>query len=101
MPKEARHDSHLRRFEHSRALDAALRPFVQKRSPETTHAVLGELRRRGALRAALAGRDERGLAPILNFVGRHVGDPRFSELAIEVAGEILGQGSFFYIHVLQ
>ena len=69
-----------------------LRPYVVRRTPETTAAVLRELRRRGALRAALAGRDEKGIAPVINFVGRHVGDPRHAEVVIEVAALMLGMG---------
>ncbi len=89
--QEARHNMHLRKFEHAKALDAVAVMFVQRRNPEKTYSVLAELKRRGALRPALAGRDERSLAPIVNFVGKHIGDPRFAHLLIPVAQEILGK----------
>jgi hypothetical protein len=59
--------------------------------PSTTFALIQELIHRDGLRIALSGRDETTLEPILVFVVRHVTDPRFGELASEVAGVIIGE----------
>jgi len=86
--KEAKYDQHLRKFEHARALEEVTRPFYRNR-PEVTHAVLLELKRRRALRPALAGREQKELSRIVAFVCRHLGDARFSEMLVEVADELL------------
>lgn len=59
--------------------------------PSTTFALIQELIHRDGLRIALSGRDETTLEPILVFLVRHVTDPRFGELASEVAGVIIGE----------
>ena len=56
-----------------------------------TFALIQELVQRDALRVALAGRDDVTLEPILSFLIRHVTDPRFGEIASEVAGVIIGE----------
>jgi U3 small nucleolar RNA-associated protein 15 len=56
-----------------------------------TLALIQELVQRDALRVALAGRDDVTLEPILSFLIRHVTDPRFGEIASEVAGVIIGK----------
>jgi len=56
-----------------------------------TFALIQELIQRDALRVALAGRDDVTLEPILSFLIRHVTDPRFGEIASEVAGVIIGK----------
>ncbi len=43
--KETKHDYWLRKFEHSKALDSVLRPYVVRTHPEYTYAVLVELKR--------------------------------------------------------
>lgn len=57
--------------------------------PSITFALLQELIHRDALRIALAGRDDVTLEPILTFLVRHITDPRFGEMASEVAGVII------------
>jgi len=94
--KEAKFDTHLRKFEHAKALDEATRPFYRNR-PEVPVAVLAELQRRHALKPALAGRDEKQLARVISFICRYLGDARFAELLIEVASEILGNLSFLFL----
>ena len=92
--KESKHDQHLRRFEHSRALDCVLRPFFARRYPDVVVAVMAELRRRGALRPALAGRDpaaSKEVAAAVNFVGRHIGEPRHADTLVHVAETLLGE----------
>lgn len=88
---EAAYDQHLRKFEHARALDAVLKPYVQNHKPERTYSVIKELRRRGALRTALAGRDEKSLSSVLKFVQRYIADQRYADIVIEVADIVLGE----------
>ncbi|RSH85203.1 hypothetical protein EHS25_005010 [Saitozyma podzolica] len=80
------YDRMLKAFKYSAALDAGLNKNVR---PSTTFALIQELIHRDGLRIALSGRDETTLEPILVFLVRHVTDPRFGELASEVAGVII------------
>ena len=59
--------------------------------PATTFALIQELVLRDALRIALSGRDDVTLEPVLAFLGRHITDARFGEMASEVAGVIIGE----------
>ena len=43
--KEQKHDTFLRKFEHTKALDCVLMPMVTKKYPEYTFSVLKELQR--------------------------------------------------------
>lgn len=58
--------------------------------PSTTFALIQELTQRDGLQIALSGRDDVTLEPILSFLVRHVTDPRFGEMASDVAGVIIG-----------
>jgi U3 small nucleolar RNA-associated protein 15 len=63
---------------------------VQKRhSTEDVITVLIALRHRSALRAALKGKDEESLQPILKFIIRHLNDPRFIKVVTDVAMLVL------------
>jgi U3 small nucleolar RNA-associated protein 15 len=80
------YDRFLKRFQYRAALDAAL---------ETGHhlvvaSVLDELLQRNALNVALGGRNDVSLAPILQFLVKHVTNPRYSSLLIDVSNAILG-----------
>jgi len=81
----AAHDQALRRFRYAEALDAAL----ASRRAAVADAVLEELAARGALGAALGGRDARGLEPLLRHLARHVSDPRRARLLAGVAHRVL------------
>jgi len=82
--KESRHDHFLRKFEYSKALDQVLKPYVMKKHPEYTFSVLRELQRRNGLRTAIAGRDEKSLVPLLQYLHRNIADARFTAFLIEV-----------------
>jgi U3 small nucleolar RNA-associated protein 15 len=56
-----------------------------------TFALIQELIQQDALRIALAGRDDVTLEPILSFLVRNITDPRFGEMASDVAGVIIGE----------
>ena len=60
----------MRKFEHSRALDQVLKAYVVSRRPEVTYSVVQELKRRNALRTALAGRNEKELTMVLGYVNK-------------------------------
>ncbi|KAL1257113.1 hypothetical protein QQF64_012658 [Cirrhinus molitorella] len=83
-----KHDKQLKSFEVSKALDTALQIWGRTNKPEVTVAVIMEINRRGTLKNALAGRDEQSLSKILNFVLKHIFDPRFSQPMIMV-GDII------------
>lgn len=82
---ELRHDTLLRKYEYSRALDQTLKPFVQRKKPEYAYSLLFELMRREGLKTALGGRDEKSLASVLTYVNRFIADMRFTRLLIHVA----------------
>jgi len=81
------YDKLLRKFKYSQALDAALegRPKAV-----VVVSVLHELVRRSGLRAALSGRDEVTLRPVLLFLTKNVANPRYARLLIGVSNVILG-----------
>ena len=57
-----------------------------KKHPEYTFCVLRELQRRDGLRTAIAGRDEKNLLPLLQFLHKNIADARFSGFLTEVVG---------------
>ena len=79
------HDEALRSFRYGDALDEALRT----RDPTVVAAVLAELERRGGRAAALRGRDEKRLEPVLAFVAAHVAHPRYASALSGVADALL------------
>lgn len=85
----AQYDQQLRKFNVSKALDAALETWTRQRKPEITVAVMKELDRRGRLRNALAGRDEHQLSQILNFLIGNVVDVRFAPVLVTAADMVL------------
>ena len=87
--KESKHDYFLRKFEHSKALDAVLKPYIQSKKPEYVYSVLVELERRGKLAVALGGRDAKGLAPFIHYLSKYINDMRFAEKLIQIADTTL------------
>ncbi|XP_072216077.1 U3 small nucleolar RNA-associated protein 15 homolog [Excalfactoria chinensis] len=83
-----KYDKLLKSFQSSKALDAVLEPHIRLYTPEVTVAVMQELIRRGTLRSALAGRDEKQISLLLTFVTRRVIEPRFTPVLITVADMI-------------
>ncbi|KAI9089601.1 WD40-repeat-containing domain protein [Phlyctochytrium arcticum] len=80
------YDKFLRNFRFSDALDASL---TGSHRSVITISVLEEIRHQGGLRAALGGRDDRSLEPVLRFLLRHISKPRYSAFLIDVANLIL------------
>ncbi|NXS68826.1 UTP15 protein, partial [Pandion haliaetus] len=83
-----KYDKLLKSFQSSKALDAVLEPPIRLYTPEVTVAVMQELHRRGTLRSALAGRDEKQIDLLLTFVARRVIEPRFTPVLVTVADMI-------------
>uniref|UniRef100_T1E5L8 U3 small nucleolar RNA-associated protein 15 homolog n=1 Tax=Crotalus horridus TaxID=35024 RepID=T1E5L8_CROHD len=84
-----KYDKFLRTFQVSKALDAVLQGPEKKNPPEVTVAVMQELNRRGTLKNALAGRDEKQLSVLLSFLIRNVTDARYAPVLINVAEMII------------
>jgi U3 small nucleolar RNA-associated protein 15 len=82
------HDKLLRRFKYHDALSAVM--DERGEDPTVVISVLEELARRGGLSAALRGREPARLENVLRFVERHLVNPRFSHMVVDVANVILG-----------
>mmetsp|Transcript_38583 Transcript_38583/g.109118 ORF Transcript_38583/g.109118 Transcript_38583/m.109118 type:complete len:511 (-) Transcript_38583:107-1639(-) len=87
--KLAPFDRLLRRFHYRDALDTAL---ATKR-PEVVATVLEELAQRGGVKSALGGRDAPGLLPLVNFLCRHVSNPRHMRLVVGISNRVLNSYS--------
>lgn len=85
----AKYDKQLKKFNVSKALDAALETWTRVKKPEVTVAVVKELDRRGKLKNALAGRDEQGLSQLLHFLIGNLLNPRFAPVLAPAAEMIL------------
>ncbi|KAI1121198.1 WD40-repeat-containing domain protein [Nemania abortiva] len=79
----------LRHGDFKGALDRALDPTSKDYGPLTVLTVLVALRHRSALRAALEGRDEISVQPILRWVNLHIIDPRYVSICTDVATHLL------------
>ncbi|KAJ2558006.1 U3 small nucleolar RNA-associated protein [Coemansia sp. RSA 1933] len=82
----ADYDQFLRKFQHSRALDAVL---ANNRTGMTVVTLLQELMHRGALASALAGRDELSLDPIVRFIIKFIDQPRYTQVLTTVTETLL------------
>ncbi|KAK1770808.1 WD40 repeat-like protein [Phialemonium atrogriseum] len=77
----------LRHGRHGQALDAVLES--PSPNPLTALTLLVALRHRSALRDALAGRDEVSVQPVLRWVSRHIVDPRYAPVCVDVGLHLL------------
>ncbi|TKC48137.1 hypothetical protein EI555_010699 [Monodon monoceros] len=77
------YDRDLKNFRISKALDRVLE------TPEITVSIIKELNRRGVLANALAGRDEKEISRVLNFLIRNLSQPRFAPVLINAAEIII------------
>jgi U3 small nucleolar RNA-associated protein 15 len=78
------HDIQLRGFNHSKGLDMAVKKHAVER-PQVVTSFMQELIRRSALRASLAGRSDKQLKPIMDFLYKNIRDPKLSSTLIDVA----------------
>lgn len=79
----------LRHARYSLALDRVLDPSAKDHAPLTVLTLLVALRHRSALREALEGRDENTVQPVLKWVQRHIVDPRYVGVCVDVAAHLL------------
>ncbi|KAG8909249.1 hypothetical protein FRC00_010451, partial [Tulasnella sp. 408] len=84
--KLTEYDQLLKQFKYGEALDAVLVPGT---SAVTFFSLLQELVYREGLRAALSGRDDVLLEPVLQMLTKYIADTRWGPLACEVAGVLL------------
>lgn len=83
----------LKGFRYSAALDSVLRKQVP---PSTTFSLIQELIHRDGLRTALAGRDDVLLEPVLRLLLKYVADPRFGQMACDIASLVIGMLSLHF-----
>ncbi|NP_001011103.1 U3 small nucleolar RNA-associated protein 15 homolog [Xenopus tropicalis] len=98
-----KYDKLLKGFHMTEALDTVLQPQIRNQRPEVTVAVMNELKRRGTLKNALAGRNEKQLSDLLIFLLKHLVNPQFVPILLNVAEHIIdiyspvvGQSSVIY-----
>lgn len=87
----SKHDTWLRKFQYSKALDSVMVNYVVNKTPHVTVAILQELTRRRGLEQALAGRDGKSLVNIIKFLIKHLGTPRYGRVLIHVADVLMGK----------
>jgi len=83
------YDVHFRKFQHSKALDEALKMHVRVNTPEVTLAVMEELMRRQRLKIAVAGRTDREVAILLTFLSKNFCNMNFSSTVMDVIDVVL------------
>ena len=81
------YDKFLKEFSYSDALDSAL----STRTPGVITALLEELVARGddALKAALGGRDDSSLEPLMAFLIKYITTPKYSKLLVRICEKVL------------
>lgn len=86
----SKHDTYLRKFEYSKALDCVMMNYVVNKTPHVTVALMQELIRRQGLKQALSGRDGKSLVTILKFLNKYIGSIRFGRVLLHVANVFMG-----------
>lgn len=87
----SKHDTCLRKFQYSKALDCVMMSYVINKAPHVTVALMQELIRRQGLKQALGGRDGKSLVNILKFLNKHIGSVRFGRVLLHVANVLMGK----------
>ncbi|KAI0134690.1 WD40-repeat-containing domain protein [Xylariales sp. AK1849] len=87
--KEKAWQKDLRRGHFVSALDRVLDTSSKHYTPLTVLTLLVALRHRSALREALEGRDEESVQPVLNWVQKHIVDPRYVSVCVDVSMHLL------------
>jgi U3 small nucleolar RNA-associated protein 15 len=78
-------DRLLRKFRYRESVQSA----VEGGNPNAIVSLFSELLRRNVLKNALAGRDAEELVPLLEFIHRHITNPRHSMVLIHVTNVLL------------
>ncbi|EAQ85702.1 hypothetical protein CHGG_06955 [Chaetomium globosum CBS 148.51] len=79
----------FRQGRYAAALDEVVDMSDAQHQPVTALTVLVALRHRSALREALEGRDEITVLPLLRWVRKHIADPRYRSICVDVSFHLL------------
>ncbi|XP_043784342.1 U3 small nucleolar RNA-associated protein 15 homolog [Apis laboriosa] len=85
----SKHDTYLRKFEYSKALDSVMASYIVNKTPHVTVALMQELIRRQGLKQAFSGRDGKSLVNILKFLNKYIGNIRFGRILLHVANILM------------
>jgi U3 small nucleolar RNA-associated protein 15 len=80
------YDKLLRAFRYGDALDAV----IHLKNPIVVASMLDELVHRDGIRIAMANRDEDTLEPLLQFVIKHISNPKYATKLIDIGNIVLG-----------
>lgn len=86
MKRLKEYDKLLKAFKYSAALDSVLRKQVP---PTISFSLIHELIHRDGLKAALAGRDDVLLEPVLRLLLKYTTDPRFGDIVCTIASIVI------------
>lgn len=84
-PRLAKYDRHLKQFNYKQALDEVLASM----QPVLVAGLLEELEYRDGLEAALSGRNDAQLEPVLSFLAKYLTHPRFALVLVDVADVVI------------
>ncbi|XP_033120672.1 U3 small nucleolar RNA-associated protein 15 homolog [Anneissia japonica] len=87
--KLQKYDVYLRKFEHSKALDAALQVKVRTVTPNVTITIMQELIRRDVINSALSGRDEQWLRIMVTFIRKNISNTSFTSTLVDISNLLL------------
>ncbi|KAK7072701.1 snoRNA-binding rRNA-processing protein [Halocaridina rubra] len=85
----SKYDTHLQKYEYSKALDAVLLPLIVRTRPQVTVNVLKELIKRKGLKTAVAGRDAKELSRLVEFVKKHLRHPVYKHALMDVTNILI------------
>ncbi|KAI7863330.1 WD40-repeat-containing domain protein [Spinellus fusiger] len=85
--KLTKYDTHLKKFQYGNALDEVLR--ISTRSAAVVVALLQELIHRDGLKAAITGRDDVSLEPLVRFIVKNINHPRYTNLLVDVSDVVI------------
>lgn len=84
-----KYDKNLKKFNASKALDAALDLKTRITTPQVTISVMQEIIRRGNIKAALAGKDEKSLSILIKFIQRNISNPNFTATLTDISNFLM------------
>ncbi|RCH83564.1 snoRNA-binding rRNA-processing protein [Rhizopus azygosporus] len=85
--KLRKYDQFIKAFQYANALDEVLKTNFN--SPPVVAAVLQELIHRDGLKAAITGRDDVSLEPLMRFLIRNIHHPRYTNLLVDVSEAVI------------
>lgn len=85
----SKYDDHLRKYQYTKALDAVLVPYIVRTKPHVTVNLLRELIKRRGLKTAVAGRDSKQLARLMEFLNKNIRHPMCKQTLMDVANTLI------------